>query len=124
MYVKIAEDVRNASKNSFKSFVCQKNELISHYRSRRQGSWVGDDILKKDVYNVLFLTYQNVGNFEIGVENEIKVDVCVVCVYTRSMHLPLNGKVYGVVRNIYIISAGSTLLVTPMGSPTTLIGGK
>ena len=62
---------------------------------------MGDDILKKDVYNVLFLTYQNVGNFEIGVENEIKVDVCVVCVYTRSMHLPLNGEVYGVVRNIY-----------------------
>ena len=85
---------------------------------------MGDDILKKDVYNVLFLTYQNVGNFEIGVENEIKVDVCVVCVYTRSVHLPLNGKVYGVVRNIYIIGAGSTLLVTPMGFPTTLIGGK
>ena len=76
---------------------------------------MGDDILKKDVYNVLFLTYQNVGNFEIGVENEIKVDVCVVCIYTRSMHLPLNGKVYGVVRIIYIIGAGSTLLVTPMG---------
>ena len=39
------------------------------------------------------------------------VDVCVVCIYTRSMHLPLNGEVYGVVRNIYIIGAGSTLLV-------------
>ena len=32
-------------------------------------------------------------------------------VYTRSMHLPLNGEVYGVVRDIYIIGAGSTLLV-------------
>ena len=100
------------------------NCITLSHRPRRQGSWVGDDILKKDVYNVLFLTYQNVGNFEIGVENEIKVDVCVVCVYTRSMHLPLNGEVYGVVRNIYIIGAGSTLLVTAVVIPTTLIGDK
>ena len=52
------------------------------------------------------------------------VDVCVVYVYTRSMHLPLNGKVYGVVRNIYIIGAGSTLLVYCGGFPKTLIRDK
>lgn len=52
------------------------------------------------------------------------VDVCVVYVYTRSMHLPLNGKVYGVVRNIYIIGAGSTLLVYCGGFPKTLISGQ
>ena len=46
-------------------------------------------------------------------------------VYIPALYtIPLNGEVYGVVRNIYIIGAGSTLLVTPMGSPTTLIGGK
>ena len=38
--------------------------LSLQYRSRRLGSWVGDDILKKDVYCVLFWAYQNLGTFE------------------------------------------------------------
>ena len=61
--MKIAEDVINASKNSFKSFVCRKNELISHYRSRRQGSWVGDIHNEKDVYLTFCLWLLKSGSF-------------------------------------------------------------
>ena len=51
------------------------------------------------------------------------VDVCVVCIYTRSMHLPLNGEVYGVVRSIYT-QRGIYVTCYCYGYPTTLIGGK
>ena len=46
-------------------------------------------------------------------------------VYIPALYtIPLNGEVYGVVYSIYIFGAGSTLLVTAVVIPTTLIGDK
>ena len=64
--------------------------LISHYRSRRQGSWVGDDIVERRLLDALVLILWNFANFKQLIKNKATVDVTgyvyyiqLLCYYCR-----------------------------------------
>ena len=90
-----------------------KDLLFLHYRTRRQGSRVGDDILERRLLGALVLALRNLANSLIDQKQSNSRCHGICKLYPIVMLLlPVNGKEYGNLVIYMHIGVGSALLVS------------